>query len=85
MQYGKHLTLRVADAARTRMDQKEHILWVGETFSADQSSDLRYDIDYLLVATFRYFGQDTGKQVKVSIDRDNPEVVELRHGGSPAR
>ena len=85
MQYAKHLTLKVADAARMRSEKQEYILWVGETFSNDQSSDLRYDIDYLIVAAFRYFGQDTGKQVHVSIGKENPEVMDLRRGESPAR
>ena len=85
-EYTRRLMVTVADAARQREDKKEHVLWVGETHSIDPSSDLRSDIDYLLVATFLYFGQDTGKQVRVNLSPNDPEVLELRsEAGAPAR
>jgi hypothetical protein len=85
-EYTRQLTVKVADAARQREDKKEHVIWVGETHSIDPSSDLRYDVDYLLVVTFAYFGQDTGKQVRVNLGPEDPEVLELRsEAGSAAR
>ncbi len=77
-EYTRQVTVKVAEAGRGQQDKKEHVLWVGETHSIDPSSDLRSDIDYLLVVTFRYFGQDTGKQVRVNLNPDDPEVRELR-------
>lgn len=85
-EYTRQLTIKVADAAHRRGDNKEPVVWVGETHSIDPSSDLRHDIDYLLVATFRYFGQDTGKQVRVNLSLNDPEVLELRGAAkNPAR
>jgi len=82
-EYTRQLIIKVADAVRLRENKKEHVVWVGETHSIDPSSDLRYDIDYLLVVTFRYLGQDTGKQVRVNMEIKDPEVLELRNGGRP--
>ena len=76
-EYTRQLTLKVATARREE-DKKGHVLWVGETHSTDPSSDLRADIDNLLVVTFRYFGQDTGRQVRVNLSPDDPELRELR-------
>ena len=55
----------------------ENIIWMGKTVSSGRSSDLREVIDYLLVGTFRYFGQDTGKQQKIKIGSGASEVEEL--------
>lgn len=84
MGYTEQLTLQVMEEAR--MGQAQKVVWVGETLTSDGSSDLRSDIDYLLVATFRYFGEDTGKQAHVRISPDDPEVMALRReAGSPVR
>jgi hypothetical protein len=77
-EYAKHLMVKVADAGHLRSGQKENVLWIGQTSSADLSSDLRSEIDYLLVATFAHFGRDTGKEVTVSLDKGDPDVMELR-------
>lgn len=76
--FTKHLTLKVTDARSLVTGQKEKVVWVGDTLNTDESSDLRYDIDYLLVATFGYFGKNTGQQINVHIDRGNPDVKALR-------
>jgi len=76
--FTKHLTLKVIDGGSLRGGKKEKVVWVGDTLSTDASSDLRSDIDYLLVATFGYFGKDTGQQIDVRMGKDNPDVVALR-------
>lgn len=84
-EYTRQVNVKLA-AARQQADGNGHVLWVGETHSIDPSSDLRSDIDYLLVVTFLYFGQDTGKQVRVTLNPDDPAVRELRgEAGSPVR
>lgn len=84
--YTKHLILKIVDARSVRAEHKEKVIWIGDTLSTDSSSDLRHDIDYLLVATFANFARDTGRQLKVSIDKDNPDVRSLRTGsGIPPR
>lgn len=59
-------------------DLAETIAWRATTTSSGSSSDLRQVIDYLLVATFDYFGEDTGKQVHRSLKKDNEAVNALR-------
>jgi len=79
VEYTKQLMLKIREAARAAGDgRRENVVWMGETLSMDPSSDLRSDIDYLLVAAFMYFGQDTGKQVSVSLDRGDAAVEALR-------
>jgi hypothetical protein len=83
VEYTKQLTLKVTEAAGSADGRKESVVWMGETLSMDPSSDLRTDIDYLLVVAFMYFGRDTGKQVSVSIGRENSAVDELRRDFEP--
>jgi len=53
-------------------------VWQGMTDFYEEESDLRNDIDYLLVTLFKYFGQDTKKYVKTRINEDDEEVRILR-------
>jgi hypothetical protein len=79
VEYTKQLILKVMEAAKGTADgRKEQVVWMGETLSTDPSSDLRSDIDYLLVAAFMHFGEDTGRQISVGIRRGDPAVEELR-------
>ena len=52
---------------------------MGESVSEGTSSDLRYLINYLLVATFEYLGQDTGKAVRVRLMNVNPRTPRDGH------
>lgn len=54
------------------------VVWRGITTSAGKSSDLRSVIDYLLVATLKHFGADTGKQVTVTLGAGDKRVKALR-------
>jgi len=76
--FAKYLTLKVVDIDRVKEGQKEKTVWIGETAGADLSSDLRYDMDYLLAAAFACFGQDTGRQLTLSIGCDNSDLQVLR-------
>lgn len=76
--YTRRLMLKVIDGDDYRNNRSEEIIWVGDTISSGSSSDLRDVIDYLLVATFKYFGQDTGKRMKVVLGAGDKEVKELR-------
>lgn len=59
-------------------DLAETIAWRSTTTSSGSSSDLRQVIDYLLVATFDYFGEDTAKEVRRTLRRGNRRVKALR-------
>ena len=52
-------------------------VWVGEAHSLGTSSDLRSVLNYLLVADFKKFGQNTGKAVTMEIKGTNPEAAAL--------
>lgn len=81
-EYDRQVTIKVT-AARGQAGAPERVLWIGESASLDPSSDLRSAIDYLLVATFTYFGRDTGRQVPVRIAPDHPDLRALRQEASP--
>jgi hypothetical protein len=76
--FTRRLTLKTVDAGSLRAGRPERVVWIGDTLSTETSSDLRYDIDYLLAAAFAWFGRDTGKQATVPIHGDNPDVGALR-------
>ncbi|MFA6345637.1 MAG: hypothetical protein WCX34_06315 [Syntrophales bacterium] len=76
--FTRRLTLKVVDASPLRAGGPERVVWIGDTLSTETSSDLRYDIDYLLAAAFAWFGRDTGRQITVPIHGDNPDVGALR-------
>jgi hypothetical protein len=56
----------------------EQVVWVGDTFYENDDPDLRTVIDYLIVATFAYFNQNTGKNVTVALPEKSPDVLFLR-------
>jgi hypothetical protein len=57
---------------------KAQAVWSSEAFSAGSSSDLRLVSDYLLVATFQYFGQDTGQRVQEMLHAKDKRVKALQ-------
>ena len=48
--------------------------WIGEITSVGNSSDLRELLNYMLVAAFEHFGQDTRRQVSTAIPADDERV-----------
>jgi hypothetical protein len=75
--YTRSLSIGIIDAARSIKTGKPEFAWMGETVSEGASSDLRDVINYLLVATFDYLGQDTGKAARVRLIRGNPRVKKI--------
>jgi hypothetical protein len=71
------LTIRLSDTGRRNPADKGKVVWVGEALTTDYSADLRQTVSYLLVGTFEYFGQDTRKQVAVTIDKSDPRVMQI--------
>jgi hypothetical protein len=71
------LTIRLSDTGRRNPAEKGKVVWVGEAVTTDYSADLRQTISYLLVGIFEYFGQDTRKQVAVTIDQSDPRVMQI--------
>jgi hypothetical protein len=76
--YTRSLSIGIIDAERSIKSGKSEVVWMGETVSEGTGSDLRDVINYLLVATFDYLGQDTGKAVRVRLIRGNPRVKSIK-------
>ena len=77
--YNARVFVKVLDAASLKKNDQERVAWVGDTINESQNPDLRESIDYLLVATFKFFGQDTGKNKEVVLSQDDKEVARLRN------
>lgn len=65
--------------------RKEHnLLWKAMITLVNESTDLRASMPYLAAAAAPYLGGNSGKQRTVSLERDNPAVVEMRRLIQPA-
>ena len=73
--YMRNLTVKVFERGGANA---EHPIWIGETRSAGTTEDLRAIMDYLLVGTFRLFGQDTKRSEAAVIPRNDPDVARIR-------
>ncbi len=76
--YTARLFVKVLDPNSLK-NHNEKVVWVGDTINESQNPDLRESIDYLLVATFKFFGKDTGKNQEVMLSSNDKEVGELRN------
>ena len=72
--YTRWLVLRLIDGKAYRTSQKAKPLWIGEVTSTGPSADLRELINYMLIAAFEHFGQDTGKRVNEVFLEDDERV-----------
>jgi hypothetical protein len=75
--FARTLSIRVHDMRTQGSRQGSHIVWAADTISEGPSSDLRQTLNYLLVATFQFFGKDTGKAIPVTLDEDDSQVTRL--------
>ncbi|MCL4504187.1 MAG: hypothetical protein M1438_20370 [Deltaproteobacteria bacterium] len=77
-QYDRWLLINVVDGKYYRETRGQFkTIWVGEARSTGTSTDLRVAINYLLLADFRQFGQNTGKAVNVEVNEDAAKVQGL--------
>lgn len=72
--YTRWLVLRLIDGKAYRTSHESKPLWIGEVISAGPSSDLRELINYMLIAAFEHFGEDTGKRVNKLFYEDDERV-----------
>ncbi len=76
--YDRWLLINVVDGKYYRETKGQFkTVWVGEARSTGTSQDIRLAINYLLLADFQQFGQNTGKAVGVEINEDAPQVQGL--------
>ncbi len=72
--YTSSLSLKVIDASLFRNNKEENSVWIGEALSTSQNSDLRETINYLLVASFEHFGENTSRGVVSNIYENDSRV-----------
>jgi hypothetical protein len=71
------LTISLADTGRQDPLTKGTVVWVGEALTTKYNADMRQTINYLLVAVFEFFGQDTRKQRRIRIDENDPRLMHI--------
>jgi hypothetical protein len=76
-QHFRWLDINVLDGQKFRKSQNTEPVWIQEIRSTGSSSDLRNVINYLLVASFQYFGIDTKNQKKVELFRGDSRVKKI--------
>ncbi len=75
--YDRWLLINVVDGKYYRDKGQFQTVWVGEARSTGTSQDIRVAINYLLLADFQQFGQNTGKALGVEVNEDAPQVQGL--------
>jgi len=60
-------------------------VWVGDSITESANPDLREVIDYLIAATFKYFGQNTGRNKEVTLGPKDPSLVPLQGPPPPPK
>jgi len=58
-------------------EKDEKVIWIGEAMIDTDSADLRRIVDYLLIADFEYFGEDTKRQMVVKLSPDDPRIIRI--------
>ena len=71
-------SIRVIDVRKSRESHKAEVVWAADTVSEGKSTDLRDVLNYILVATFEYFGLDTGKAVRIKLKPGDSRVRNLK-------
>jgi hypothetical protein len=80
--HSRWLTVGVAkptDIAATDNIEEVPWVWFARTHSAGSSGDLRSVIDYLLVPTFEWFGNNTGSRMYITLREHDERVLRLRN------
>jgi hypothetical protein len=75
--YDQWLVMKVFAPDRSSASDAEQVVWIGEAVAGTSVADLRYIVNYLLVAGFEYLGVDTGKQMTLTIPPDDPRIIRI--------
>lgn len=75
--YDHWLVMKVIASGSDGAEKDEQVVWIGEAMAGTSVADLRGVVDYLLVAGFEYFGEDTGRQVILRIPPDDPRIIRI--------
>jgi hypothetical protein len=74
--FKKDFSVKVFDSVREEKTGDEELIWNAAVSSSNGRSDLRAEIDYLLLSAFKHFGRNTQK--KVYADVQSRDVKSLR-------
>lgn len=72
------LLLKLFEGEAYRASGSAEPVWIGEIASAGMSSDLREIINYMLIAAFEHFAEDTQRQIIETIYREDERVRLLK-------
>jgi hypothetical protein len=75
--YDQWLVMKAFAPSSETAGRTEQVIWIGEAMVDTYVSDLRRVVNYLLVAAFEYFGQDTGSQMTLKIPPDDPRIIRM--------
>ncbi len=75
-EYRQWLVLRLFKLGATPSEAKK-LVWVGEAAMETEREAIRQAVNYLLVACIDSLGADTGEEVTVKIERDDPRILEI--------
>ena len=73
--YDEWLAIKVYEAAPGKPVEQREPVWVGEAVTTRYSTNLRNDVDFLLVAVFEHFGQDTCERITIGLCNNDPRIV----------
>lgn len=59
--------------------QDQKLLWTGSSQIIDTHNDLRDLLDYLLITSFRYFGQNSKKKIEIVMSEKDEELRLMRN------
>jgi len=76
--YYRYLSLSAIDLQKFRDDQHISELWRMEVSSTGSSSDLRVVVPVMVAASAKYIGKNTGTAISISLNDDDPAVIEMR-------
>ena len=68
------LVLKLIDGKAYRLSNNAEPLWISEVASTTPGSDLREITNYMLIAAFEHFGQDTGTRVNELFSEDDERI-----------
>jgi hypothetical protein len=76
--YTRWLVLRLIEGKAYRTSRKAEPIWISEVTSAGPGTDLRELINYMLIAAFEHFGEDTGKRLNELFLKEDEKVNFLK-------
>lgn len=68
------LALRLIDGKAYRISNSAEPVWIGEVASSGMSSDLREVVNYMLIAAFEHFAEDTQRQITEIIPKNDERI-----------